>query len=67
MAINKNVWDQIEAWKTKKRETTAHRIARKADQKPCLTAKDLQDDSADSRVVALCSTMQQDLHKYDLQ
>lgn len=45
---------------------TALRIARKANQNPPLTAKDLPEDLADSGVVVHCSTLQQHLHKYDL-
>lgn len=47
-------------------ERTARRIARKANQNPRLTAKDLQEDLADSGVVVHCSTVQRHLHKYDL-
>ena len=39
-------------------ERTAGRIARKANQNFYLTAKDLQDDLADSAVVVHCSTVQ---------
>lgn len=37
-------------------ERSARRIARKANQNPLLTAKDLQEDFADSGVVVHCST-----------
>ena len=38
-------------------ERTACRIARKANQNPHLTAENLQEDLADSRVVVHCSTV----------
>lgn len=47
-------------------ESTVHRIAKKASRNTCLTAKDLQEDLADSGVVVHCSTVQRHLHKYGL-
>ncbi|XP_062914937.1 uncharacterized protein LOC134351933 [Mobula hypostoma] len=46
-------------------ERTVRIIARKANENPRLTAKDLQEDLADSGVVVHCSTVQRHLHKYD--
>lgn len=50
----------------RKIERTASRIVRKASQNPYFTARDLQEDLADTGVVVHCSTVQQHLHKYGL-
>ena len=74
------VWNVIERWQIratvevkmrsgrsrKLSERTAHMLVRKANQDPHLTAKNLQEDLADSGVVVHHSTVQRCLHKQDL-
>ena len=52
-------------WPRKLSERTAQ-IAKKANQKPCLTVKDFQEDLADCGVVVHCPPVQGYLPKYDL-